>query len=93
MFLTDAAGTVASMRSAARSNDASTVAAGAHSLKGTAGNFGARKLMSLSEEIEALAADGRLDRAQEAMVQIEDELRRVGAALQRTFSDEPAESN
>jgi PAS domain S-box-containing protein len=91
LFLTDAAGTVASMRSAARAKDASAVAAGAHSLKGSAGNFGARRLMSLSEEVERLAAEDRLDRSQDTMVQIEDELRRVGAALQRTFSDESAE--
>jgi two-component system, sensor histidine kinase and response regulator len=92
MFLKDAAGTIASMRSAAASNDDGAVAAGAHSLKGSAGNFGARSLMDLCEEVERLVTAGRLDQSRHAMLRMEDELGRVGAALRRAFSDERAGS-
>jgi PAS domain S-box-containing protein len=93
LFLRDAAGTIASMRLAAEVNDDGAVAAGAHSLKGSAGNFGARRLMELCEEVEGFVTEGRLDRILHAMVEIEEELRLVGAALQRAFSDQHAESN
>jgi CheY-like chemotaxis protein len=93
LFLRDAADTIASMRLASEVNDEEAVAAGAHSLKGSAGNFGARKLMELCEEAERFVTEGRLDQLAHAMVEIEDELRLVGGALQRAFSDQHAESN
>ena len=60
-FITEAPRLLAVIRSGLDEADAKSIALAAHSLKGSAGYFGADELQALCKEIEALADAGTLD--------------------------------
>jgi HPt (histidine-containing phosphotransfer) domain-containing protein len=73
------------LRDAAAAGDTSTVHQLAHTLRGSAANFGARLLPGLCEQLERRAASGVLNGAEELLDAIEAEFERVRAALRLEF--------
>jgi len=62
--------------------DASRLERVAHSLKGSAGNLGARRLAGFCADLEKLAQTGKLDSAGKLVEQVGAEYQRVQAALE-----------
>jgi HPt (histidine-containing phosphotransfer) domain-containing protein len=56
---------------------------GAHNLKGSSNNLGARTMAALSAELEAMGKQGRLEGARELITRLEQEYQRVCQALAR----------
>lgn len=63
-------------------NDPNEVERGAHSLKSTAANVGARDLSLLSTEFEDIASTGRLDGLRERLPELEEAYARATRALE-----------
>ena len=80
-FLADAPGRIAAMQAAHAAADAAGLAAAAHALKGAAANIGAARLQELSQDIEALAREGRLEGALKSIGALEKSLAEARAAL------------
>jgi two-component system sensor histidine kinase/response regulator len=81
MFLRDAATRVQELREAVAAHDRARLRAVSHSLKGSAGNLGARRLAELAAAVEDQSADGALEGAAESVGRIEEELERLPAVL------------
>lgn len=64
-------------------NDASSLQREAHSIKGGAGNLGARSLASLCRDLENQVADHAMDAARATILEIDDEAQRTREALIR----------
>ena len=62
-FLADAPGRIKAIRETHAAGDAASLASAAHALKGAAANIGAARLQELSQAIESLAREGRLEGA------------------------------
>ena len=60
-FRDDTPPRLASMRDALQQGDADTLARGAHSVKGSSGNFGAARVQILCVEIERRGRDGQIE--------------------------------
>jgi HPt (histidine-containing phosphotransfer) domain-containing protein len=80
-FLANADARLATMQSASETGNARTLYLIAHSMKGSAGNFGALRLSRLFAELERLAVAGNLVTAAPLLAQIEAEYRSVKQAL------------
>jgi HPt (histidine-containing phosphotransfer) domain-containing protein len=89
LFIRDSKSNVENLRWSAEANDGATVSTIAHSLKGSAGNFGARRLSDLCEDAEEHMAAGRLSLVLDTVTEIEGEFDRVETALRATFATEP----
>ena len=72
---------LASAREALAAGDAARLSGSAHSLKGSCGNFGAKHLAKLCNTLEHTALNGGADAAAGLLAAIEEEYRRVHAAL------------
>jgi HPt (histidine-containing phosphotransfer) domain-containing protein len=83
LFYAEAPMRVDAMRSGIRGQNPDGIAYAAHAMRGGAGNLGAIRIASLCTELEAAAKSGDLSAAPALVDQIELELERVGAALQR----------
>lgn len=64
-------------------SDAAATRLAAHTLKGTAANFGAMRMQTLAKEIEDKGRDARLDGASATLVELRAECDRVREALER----------
>lgn len=62
---------IAEMMDASANGDAVVVAKSAHTLKGTAGNLGAVRLMKIAETLEHLGRAGKLDEAPRLLSEIQ----------------------
>jgi HPt (histidine-containing phosphotransfer) domain-containing protein len=82
IFLTDTPGRIRELGDALASKDAQAVMRAAHSMKGSAGNFGAARFAAVNHEIEANAREGKLDAIAALVPQVDAEFQRVKAALQ-----------
>ncbi len=82
LFLADVPAQSAALAAAVRSGDWTGMARGAHSIKGSAANFGARHLVRACEEALHAAHHGG-DGAADAVARIEHELARAGTALRQ----------
>jgi HPt (histidine-containing phosphotransfer) domain-containing protein len=80
-FLADAAGRLAGMRAALSAKDPADVARQAHTLRGTSGSFGAKRLQSLCSVIEKTLDDGMPESVEALLALVEEELNCVAAAL------------
>lgn len=78
-FRTHATSAVATLEAAVRAGDAAAVKRAAHSLKGGAGNVGARGLASRCAALEAVAVGG--GNLAVALADVVAEARRVGARI------------
>ncbi|MFW6162830.1 MAG: response regulator, partial [Planctomycetota bacterium] len=70
------------IRQAARSGDAQVLERAAHTLKGSAANFGAEALRQAAYDLEQRGRAGDLDAAEQLLDALEIELRKVEQALQ-----------
>jgi HPt (histidine-containing phosphotransfer) domain-containing protein len=78
---------IAAIRDALHGSDTACVAARAHSIKSSAGNVGAMRLLSLANDIEARARVGDLgDDTLALMAELEAEFSRVHSALRNHVS-------
>jgi HPt (histidine-containing phosphotransfer) domain-containing protein len=82
LFLQDSQGRITTLVMAAQSGDHDTLRAAAHSLKGSAGTMGARRLAELCHRLEQHAKDtGDREVAAHLVMSIEKELVEVGIAF------------
>lgn len=81
IYLTDSPGRIAEIRAGIANHDAKLVMRAAHSLKGSSGNFGARRLQAASKDIEQLANQERLGEAANVLPLLETEYQKVADAL------------
>jgi len=81
LFLGDAPSKIVRIQQAVERCDAGEVAQGAHSLKGSAGNFGAHRLVALCARLEQLGNDGDIVKGPDLLRQAEQELDLVSNAL------------
>lgn len=88
LFLRDAPSKIVRMRHAVDKSDPGEVAQGAHSLKGSAGNFGAHRLVELCAEMERLGRDAVIVNAADLLREIEAELERVCRACREEIMSE-----
>lgn len=81
LFLEDAAGLVANLRSALQEGDIQTLERTAHTLKSSSANVGARHFAELCFEVERLGREGVFDGVEPRVAGIESEFQRVREAL------------
>ena len=82
-FFEEAPGLLAAMGQALNAGDADAFRRAAHSLKSNSDSFGARRLASLSRELETMGRDGRLDEAGPKLLQLEAAYEEATTALRR----------
>ncbi|MGD8564012.1 MAG: Hpt domain-containing protein [Desulfarculaceae bacterium] len=81
IFLEDMPGAVALIEQRLAAGDAGALQEAAHSFKGAVGNFEARPAWDLARELETLASEGRLDRADQAFNRLKAELEQLSREL------------
>ena len=81
LFLKDARPRLEKMAAALGEKDDSTLAAAAHTLKGSASNLGARRLAGLCANLEKQAKAGELQEAADILLDVKSEFRRVEETL------------
>lgn len=82
LFLETAPSQLEEVKLAVALRDAEKLNRTAHSLKGAVGNFTDATPYQLAYELEKMGKRGELDRAPETVASLEEELRRLSAALQ-----------
>jgi len=81
MFIAEVPGQLATLEAALAKGDAGAIRLTAHTLKGTAGNFGALRMRALASAIEEKSRNGSLDGASATFVELRAECARVRDAL------------
>jgi CheY-like chemotaxis protein len=81
LFLEDCPRQLGEIRQALAANDAPSVYRATHTLKGSAGNFGAQYLMAVAQHLEARAREENLPASREAFATLEYEAERLMARL------------
>jgi len=81
IFLAESPGLLAQIRSGIRERKPETAERGAHTLKGSVGNFGARRAAEAARAVEDAAREHHLDRVQELLPALETEISQVCQAL------------
>ncbi|MBA3440518.1 MAG: response regulator [Pyrinomonadaceae bacterium] len=81
LYLSDTHARFTEMRSAMKEQDAQTLLRVAHSLKGSSGTLGIRRMAALCAELEEMLHDGALDGVGAVVAGLEAELERVMEAL------------
>jgi two-component system, sensor histidine kinase and response regulator len=82
LFLHDAPPQLAALRGAVEEDDADSVERIAHTLKGSSGNMGAKKMAEICGELQNAGASGDLARAPRLLERLEEEFGRVRPALE-----------
>jgi two-component system sensor histidine kinase/response regulator len=82
IFVDDASSRLAALREAAERGDAKSVKQIAHTLKGSSGNMGAKRMAKICAELENVGASGDLSYAPELLGRLEEEFSRVRPALE-----------
>lgn len=80
-FLQDTPVQLQKLHEAIAANDSSTAARHAHTIKGSGGNFGARRLASICKEVELAAHAGNWASVQSLVPKVEAEFAAVQTAL------------
>jgi HPt (histidine-containing phosphotransfer) domain-containing protein len=83
VFLSDVPGQLAALRAATEAADAGSIAAAAHSLKGSVGLFSKGAAYEAARGLEEMAGAGALTGVEAHYTRIRDELSRVCADLER----------
>lgn len=81
MFLEDATSRIGTLRKAVEEGSAEDVQKLAHSLKGSSGNMGARRMQDICTELQEIGESGDLTNAPELLEQLEVEFDRVRPEL------------
>jgi HPt (histidine-containing phosphotransfer) domain-containing protein len=89
LFLTHARERVAQIKEGLTEQESRKAETGAHTLKSSAGNVGARRLQELSADAEALAEKGELPSLQELFPSIEREFEAACEALRIVMKELP----
>jgi CheY-like chemotaxis protein len=82
MFFDDTNSSVAALREALERGDAPGVERIAHTLKGSSGNMGARRMSVFCAELQEIGASGDLARAPKLLERLEEEFGRIRPALE-----------
>jgi CheY-like chemotaxis protein len=83
MFVGDAAGRIAELRTAAGEGDAAKVERAAHTLKGSAGNMGANGMARISARLQDAGTAGKLHEVPGLIESLEEEFERVRPVLEQ----------
>ncbi|HSH59402.1 MAG TPA: response regulator [Acidimicrobiales bacterium] len=86
LFARDTPSQLAALERALAEGDASTLGQVAHTLKGTAGGLGATDAMTVCGRMEALAANGELERAATLLAEVRRQVERAGRALEEAVA-------
>jgi HPt (histidine-containing phosphotransfer) domain-containing protein len=81
LFLEDSPALLHDIQAGVAALDAGMVERAAHTLKGSVGNFGAKRALELARRIEAMARGRDLSGAPEALSALEQEMARVSALM------------
>jgi two-component system sensor histidine kinase/response regulator len=82
MFFEDASSSLSALREAVEGGDVHSVERIAHTLKGSSGNMGAKRMAGLWSELEEVGASGDLSGVPELLEQLEEEFGRVRPVLE-----------
>ena len=93
LFLQDCPARLNEIEDAVRRNDPCALAAAAHNLKGSAGNFGARPTVALLEELENMGRTGDMSRAGAILESLKRETRSLTAVLTGLAQEVPTHGN
>ena len=85
LFLENLPDNIAQIREAIAKSDAYALEQTAHSLKGSVGNFGARRAFDIANHLEILGRDGRLGEAKERILELEREFGDLEDAMKRAL--------
>lgn len=88
LFLRDAPERLGTMRNAADSGDADTLARAAHNLIGSSGNVGATRMVALCRRIDGAARNGDLTEAPAMLQRLEAEFEEAASALRASVAAE-----
>jgi CheY-like chemotaxis protein len=86
LFLEDAPHQIAALREAVQAGETQAVGRIAHTLKGSSGSMGATRMAAVCSELEEVGTSGDSYRAPELLKRLEEEFRRVRAALEAKIS-------
>jgi CheY-like chemotaxis protein/HPt (histidine-containing phosphotransfer) domain-containing protein len=87
LFFRDTRPRLESMEQALGRDDLAALASGAHSLKGSASNLGARALAALCATMERQAKAGEVAQARESFFEVKQELKKVESILKTEIDD------
>ena len=87
IFLADCPKQLAEIKSAIDMGNAERLRRAAHALKGSVGNFAAKRAVAIASQLEALGKTGNLDAAQGAYVTLEDELSQLTRELNKLITN------
>jgi len=90
IFLEDTPRLLADLRNAIIRGDARALERTAHSLKGSVGNFGARRASEAAGALEQMGRQGDFVRAQESFAQLDHQLGLLGPALEALLKEKAA---
>jgi len=85
LFLENLPDNIARIQEAIAKSDAYALEQTAHSLKGSVGNFGARRAFDIAYQLEILGRDGRLGEAKERILELEREFGDLEDAMKRAL--------
>ena len=89
LFLEDSPRLMQDIRAGVAAFDAEKVERAAHTLKGSVGNFGAKRGFELARRMEAMGRSHDLVGAPQALIALEEEMSRISAALAAVVRREP----
>ncbi len=81
LYLADALSLLESIRQAITQSDPGGLKLAAHTLKGNSNNLGAKRMGTLSQEMEKLGRDGTVEGAENKLIELEREFERVRQAF------------
>jgi two-component system sensor histidine kinase/response regulator len=82
LFLTDSSHQLAQIRDSAARRDAKALEKAAHGLKGALGNFSVQAAYDAALRLEMIGRSGDLNKADEALINLEEEIERLRSALE-----------
>jgi CheY-like chemotaxis protein/HPt (histidine-containing phosphotransfer) domain-containing protein len=88
LFRESAPPLLAQMRAAASQGDGAALRQAAHTLKGSVGNFAARRAVSIAQQLEDMGENGDMSGAGNALAALDAELARVQSALDALEAEE-----
>ena len=90
LFLADSRGLLSGLKAGVAAGDAVKVEHAAHALKGSVGNFGAKRAAELARRIEMMGRNHDLGDAAPVLQELSEEISRVNVLLKAVAGREPA---
>ena len=85
LFLENLPDNIAQIKEGIAKGDANALEQAAHSLKGSVGNFGARRAFDAAYRLEVIGREGILAEADSALSELEKELKDLEAAMKEAL--------